>query len=87
MGEIVDAIILTVVKTLAREGFRGAYYSVVGDAVRSVLGGRRTVTQGDIEALSRAIAQAVAARESSPRISEERLREIIREEIQRALRT
>lgn len=87
MSEVIDALTLAVIKTLTREGFKGAYYAMVGDAIRGVLGNKRTVTSGDIETLSRAIAQAVASKESSARISEEKLREIIREELQKSLRS
>lgn len=86
MGEVVDLLIASIVKALAREGLRGVYYSLVGEAVRKYLGSLegRKPTPDQVALLSQVLAQQIRA-QAGQQISEERLREIIREEIRKAL--
>jgi len=87
MSEIIDAIILNIVKALAKEGLRGTYYSLIGEVVRSRLGSSssRKISAEDIAVISQILAQQIRA-QTNQQISEEKLREIIREEIRRTLK-
>lgn len=88
IGDIINSLLLRLIKEAAKETARGAYYAVIGEVLRSrlpsVISSRRSLEE-QIEELVNAISEAQRAA-NLPSISEDRLRQIIREELLRALK-
>jgi ribosomal protein S13 len=85
VSEVVEQLIGKIVMKLASEAGKGAIYAAVAEAIRGFPSSKaRTLSEEEIKTIARAIAEI--SRSSAQPIDEAKLREIIRSELQRALR-
>lgn len=86
MEQIVDALTLKIVKTLATETFRGAYYAFIGDVVRQKLPGLLRSGKSDqeiVNELIKTLQQSSPQQQAVPQDLTEQIRRIISEELKK----